>query len=401
MQDNAAPAPVMPPQGKSSRKPFLILALFLLATLLAFGLYGLLTRGEEGTDDAQVAADVSPVAARVPGQILKVVVVENQAVKAGDLLVQMDPADYAARVRQAEAELDTAKAQSLAADAQVGVVEASSRGGFFSAQAGLEGSNQNVESAHAQVAAAKAAVARSEADAHKAELDVKRARELRATGAVPQAWLDNAEAVYDATTAAREQARASLAAMQGMERVAHERVGEAKGRVEQTTPVDAQIAAAKAQAELAKARIQVAEAALELAKLQLSYTQITAPFDGTASRLTAREGQMVQPGQSLIALVPNTTYVVANFKETQITKMRVGQKVDVEVDSFPGRTLHGHVASLAGGTGAMFSLLPPDNATGNFVKVVQRVPVRIAWDDLPADLALRAGLSADVTVHVE
>jgi len=140
---------------------------------------------------------------------------------------------------------------------------------------------------------------------------------------------------------------------------------------------------------------------LALARLQLSYTKLYAQEDGQVTRLTAREGQMVQPGQPVASLVPDRTYVVANFKETQIGDMKPGQEVEIDVDAFPGKTLKGKVESLAGGTGARFSLLPPDNASGNFVKVVQRVPVRIAWVDVPADVALRPGLSADVAVRVK
>src|SRR6266545_2770931 len=161
----------------------------------------------------------------------------------------------------------------------------------------------------------------------------------------------------------------------------------------------AQYAAALANADLAHARVKSADAALELARLQVSYTVVSAAADGVVSRLGARAGQIVQPGQVLGQVVPSRTYLVANFKETQTGTIRPGQKADVEIDAYDGRKLAGHVESLSGGTGARFALLPPDNASGNFVKVVERVPVRIAWDGLPADLPLRAGLSASVTVH--
>jgi membrane fusion protein (multidrug efflux system) len=146
--------------------------------------------------------------------------------------------------------------------------------------------------------------------------------------------------------------------------------------------------------------VRSAEAALTLAKLQLGYTRITAPADGYASKLAVHEGQLVSIGQPIVELVPGQTYLVANFKETQIGSMRPGQSATIKIDAFPGHKLHGRVDSLAGGTGASFSMLPPDNATGNFVKVVQRVPVRIAWTDLPSDVVLRPGLSADVDVEV-
>src|SRR6185312_5411392 len=157
--------------------------------------------------------------------------------------------------------------------------------------------------------------------------------------------------------------------------------------------------AARANADLAHARVQSAEAQLELARLQLGYTAVKAPADGIASKLTVHEGQLVAIGSPVIELVPTQTYVLANFKETQIGKMKPGQRADVKVDAYPGQKLEATVESLSGGTGSSFSLLPADNASGNFVKVVQRVPVRISWTKQP-DVPLRAGMSVDVTVHV-
>ncbi len=162
----------------------------------------------------------------------------------------------------------------------------------------------------------------------------------------------------------------------------------------------ARYAAAVAQEKLSHARVKAAEAALGLARLQLSYTKIWAPEDGVISKLAVREGQLVAAGQPVAELVPVESYVVANFKETQVGTMRAGQPAEVQIDAFPGRTFEGKVESLSGGTGARFALIPPDNASGNFVKVVERVPVRVAWSKpLPADVRLRAGLSAYVTVN--
>jgi membrane fusion protein (multidrug efflux system) len=258
-----------------------------------------------------------------------------------------------------------------------------------------------MSSARAQVDAARAGLQRAEADARKASLDLDRDRKLHAANVVPQARLDDAQAENDAKQAALQQARANVSAAEEGLRAAESRVGEARGRFEQSAQVKPQIAAAEAQARLAHGREKSAKAALQLAQLQLSYTKISATEDGVVSRLSVHEGQLVQAGQPIAALVPVETYVVANFKETQIGRMKAGETVEVKIDAFPGRTLQGKVESLSGGTGARFSLLPPDNASGNFVKVVQRVPVRIAWVDPPADLPLRAGLSADVTVRVK
>ncbi len=333
----AAPAePAVPARRGRKRRVLLGVGAVAAFALAAFGIRAFLARGDETTDDAFVEADVVALAPRVGGTISEVLVEENAVVKRGQPLLRIDDADYRARAKQAEAELETARAQAAAADAQV--------------------------------RAARATVSRSDAETEKARLDLRRAEELKAGDAI-------ASERYDATRISSETAQAGA----GVNR--------------------AQYAAALANSELAHARVKSAEAALELARLQLSYTVVPAAADGLVSRLSARAGQIVQPGQVLGEVVPSRTYVVANFKETQTGAIRPGQKVDVEIDAYGGRRLEGRVESLSGGTGARFALLPPDNASGNFVKVVERIPVRIAWVQPPQDLPLRAGLSATVTVH--
>ncbi|HTN51987.1 MAG TPA: HlyD family secretion protein [Anaeromyxobacter sp.] len=330
--------PVNEPAAPRPRRRFVLVAGAIVAALglAGLGAHAWLTRGEETTDDAQVEADVVALAPRVAGPVVALLVVENQPVKAGQPLLRIDDADYQLKVRQAAAELATARAQAAAADAQVG--------------------------------AARASVTKAEAEAEKAAIDLRRAEELRRGDAI-------AAERFDATRLGSETARAGAGANRS------------------------QYAAALANTELAHARVEVAQAALDLARLQLSYTTLVAPADGVISRLGARQGQLVAAGQPVAQLVPNRTYLVANFKETQTGAIRPGQRVDVELDAYPGRRLEGRVESLSGGTGARFALLPPDNASGNFVKVVERVPVRVSWVDPPSDLPLRAGLSALVTVH--
>jgi membrane fusion protein (multidrug efflux system) len=388
------------PGRRSKKRPFVVLAAVLVTVLASVGAYTIATAGQEDTDDAQITSDVVPVATRVAGQIIAVRIEENQIVKKGDLLAEIDDADYTARVRQAEAELSSAQAQAKSADAQVQVVRASSRGGFASAQAAVSGSSVGVSSASAQVAAANAAVARAEADFHKTQIDLDRAKQLRAAHAIPQDRLDAAQISSDGSQAALAQARAQLAFAQDARRGAETRVSEARGRLSQSAPVEPQIAVAEANAALAHARAQSAQAALDLARLQLSYTKILAPVDGWASKLVAHAGQLSAVGQPVVSIVPTATYVVANFKETQVGHMNPGQRAVITVDAYPGRKLEGRVQSFSGGTGATFSLIPSDNATGNFVKLVQRIPVRIAWVNPPKDLDLRAGYSVDVTVHL-
>jgi membrane fusion protein, multidrug efflux system len=400
---STAPTPSAPAKVKtrSRARPFIILGIVAVIVLAGIAIYKWVTAGRESTDDAQVSADLVPIGTRVAGAIAHVRIIENQLVKRGELLVEIDPADYQARVEQAEAELITAQAQSAAAVAQVEIVEATSRGGFATAQAALSGSAAGVGSADAQLAAAKASRARAEAESRKADIDLGRAKELRAANATTQERLDAAQSAVDTARAGLAQADAQIAVAADARNAAQSRVGEARGRLSQSAPIAPQIAAARAGADLATARMHSAQASLSLARLQLGYTRVTAPIDGIASKLMVHDGQLVGTGQPLIALVPSATYVIANFKETQIGKMRLGQPADIEIDAFPGRVFSGKVESLSGGTGASFSLLPADNATGNFVKVVQRVPVRVAWTNLPGDVSVRAGLSADVTVHVD
>jgi membrane fusion protein, multidrug efflux system len=388
------------PRSPGASRPFAILGILVLAVVLGIGGYSLLTAGNENTDDAQVATDMVPIGTRVAGQVTRVAIAENQTVKKGALIAQIDDADYAAKVKQADAELASAQAQAAAADAQVEIVQATSKGGLTSARAAYSGSSVGVASAQAQIEAAKAAIVRADADVRRTDTDLKRAQELRAANAVPEERLDNAKSAHDAAQATFSQANAQLAAAEEAKRAASARVSEAEGRVAQSAPIDSQIAVARANADLARARVASATAALELAKLQLTYTRVLAPADGIASKLTVHEGQLVAIGQPVIELLPLATYVVANFKETQVGKMKPGQPATISIDAFPHREFRGTVESLSGGTGASFSLLPADNASGNFVKVVQRVPVRITWIDPPSDLVLRAGLSADVTVNV-
>jgi membrane fusion protein (multidrug efflux system) len=403
--EKAAPAPapapvaaVVPMKSKGRGRPYLILGILVALAALIYGTMTWLTRGKESTDDAQVEADAVLVSARVAGQVLAVHVADNQQVKKDDPLVEIDPADLSARVRQAEAELAATKAQAAAADAQVQIVEATSKGGLSAARAELYGSASSAQSADAQIDSAKAALAHAQAEATQADNDLARDESLLKDQAIPKAQVDSARSAAQAAHAAVAQAQAQISSAQDAKRTAQTRIAEAQGHVVQSAPVDAVLVAARAEADLAHARLDASAAALELAKLQLSYTHILAPRDGVLSRLAVRPGQLVQAGQQIVAVVPNDTYVVANFKETQVGSMRPGQRAEISVDAYPGRTFEGKVESTSPGTGARFSLLPPDNASGNFVKVVQRVPVKITWQNVPPDVKLAAGLSADVTV---
>jgi len=381
------------------RRPLLIVGGIAAVVILGVVVYLLANAGKERTDDAQIDADVVALAPRVAGQVAAVAIVESQAVKNGDLILQLDDRDHQARVAQASAEVESARAQADAVDSQVAVAEAAARGSLTQAESNLLGSTRSVASARAQLEQARATLVSREAELKLAEVNLRRARELRSGGAIAQQQLDQIQAQYDSARAGKEAAQASVAAADEQLRRAQAQVGESKGRVAVSRPVDANIAAARANAAYQHARLRSAEAALTLARLNLEWTRIVAPDDGVVSGITAHPAAFVSAGQTVAQFVPDKKYVTANFKETQVAKMHVGQRADLDVDTY-GRTLRGTVESLAGGTGARFSLLPPDNATGNFVKVAQRIPVRIALDGVPAGMTLRAGQSVNVTVHV-
>ncbi len=391
-------APV--PKKSKARRAY---ALLLGAAAIAVGVYfvhGYVTRNEVATDDAQVDADVVPISVRSGGVIAKMAVVDNQKVKAGDLIAQIEDAEYVHQVEAAKAALEEAEAQEASAKAQVEIVKSTSAGGLSSAQAMLQGTGASVRSAQAQVQSAQAALARAKADQAKADTDFDRAKKLHDAGAVSGQALESATSARDSAHAAVDLANANLAGARDQQALSEAHVAEARGHVEQSTSVAPQVAVAEAAAKLAHSHVDRAAAALKNAQLQHDYTTITAPVDGFVSKLAAHQGQMAQTGMILVMVVPAKSYVVANFKETQIERIRAGDPVDISIDAFDS-TFHGKVESVSAGTGARFSMMPPDNATGNFVKVVQRVPVKIAWDDGQDLSQLHAGLSVEVKVHLQ
>lgn len=399
--EKSAPAkPAAPPARRASARPAIAIGVFAVLAAGAWFVHRELTANEEETDDAQVEADVVPIAARTGGTILRVPILENQMAHAGDVLIEIDPAEATAHLRAAEAELATANAQAAQADAQALLTSATASATLHTARAGVSSAVDAVQSADAQIAAAQAAVDRAVVAVAAARRTSDRTTALHTQGTVTQTELDDAQTRLEDAIGSEAQARAQLANARAGRQTAGAHVGEAHGHLEQSEPVDTQVAIARAAADVAHARILSVQAALDLARLTLSYTHVTAVRDGVVSRLGVHVGQLIAPGQALAMLVPTQTYLVANFKETQVGRMHPGDTVDVSIDAFAGQSFHGTIESISSGTGARFALLPPDNASGNFVRVVQRVPVRIAWTNLPAAVALLPGLSADVTVHI-
>jgi membrane fusion protein (multidrug efflux system) len=396
----AEPAIIQPRKSKAKRA-YLVLATLAIAVIAVYYIHGYLTRNEVSTDDAQVDADVVSIAASVSGVVVHTNVRDHQRVEAGTVIAEIDPADYAARVALAQHELEGATEQAKVADAQVEIVRSTSQGGLSSAKASLEGTGASVRLAAAQVQAAQAALARTQAEAQKAEDDLARAKNLHDAGAVSGQQLEAAQVACAAAKAAVDGAVANLAATRDAQAQAQSRVAEAAGHVEQSTPVKPQVVAAEAAARVARDRVAGAQEALKVATFQLEHTKVIAPVAGYVSRLAAHEGQMLQPGSAVVMLVPLHTYVIANFKETQLARIRPGDTAEVSVDALGGKTFHGKVDSISPATGARFSMFPPDNATGNFVKVVQRVPVKILWAEGENVSQLTAGLSVEVKVELQ
>lgn len=391
---DASPAPAPRPRPRAPR----ILAGLVLFALVAGGGISALRAGHESTDDAQIEGHLINVAARVPGQVLRVLARENQVVQVGDPLVELDPGDYAARQQLASADLASARAQLAVAQAQAGLTETNVDANLTQARGGLRQASGSVESFVAAVAQARADVDAARARERLAGLELARTSRLRQAGAAAAAELDARQAAYDTARAALSQAEARLRTASANTESSQGAVGIARGRFVAADTGALQVQAARAQVALAEARVQQATASLRLAELNLSYTRVTAPQAGQVSRKSVEVGQQVSPERALLALIPLAeVWVVANFKEDQLAAMKPGQRAQVKVDGYGSRRFSAQVESLAAATGSRFSLLPGDNASGNFVKVTQRVPVRLVLIDA-GDVVLRPGMSAEVTV---
>jgi len=368
----------------------------------------------ETTDDAQVDGHITPMASKVYGRVAQVLVEDNQPVKAGQVLVRIDPRDYQAALDQAKASLMLAESEARSAGVDVPRTRENVASGNSSADAQLLGAQADLAKAQstyeqaqtADLAWAQDNVDKSRANAELAKADLARYLPLMEKGEISKQQYDAAKANADANASALKADQEKLAQAHRNVDVTKAQLDAAKARVEQARAGVASALAdvkqvgmktADAQAKLAK--VEQARALLEAAQLNLSYTEITAPIDGVATHKQVETGQIVQAGQGLLVVVPlQDVWVTANFKETQLKNMKAGQKVEVTVDTY-GKTFSGHVDSIAGATGAVLSLLPPENATGNYVKVVQRIPVKIVLDPIPAEKAiLRPGMNVDATV---
>jgi membrane fusion protein (multidrug efflux system) len=366
-----------------------------LAVLLALGVrYLIWSSQHETTDDAYLAGHVHPISARVTDTVQQVPIDDNQHVVEGQTLVILDPSDYQVRLDRAQAALDAAGRQADTAAAAIRSTAQSATAQTTQAQGSIGDAKASIQASKAAVTAAEAGVPRAEAQLNETsamlqreETDLRRYEDLYAKQQVSKQTLDHQRASYQVAaagqTAAQEQVRQAqaqlLAAQQGVVR-AESQLTSSEGGLQSAQATRLETTVREGQFATAQADVAQARAALEEAELQLSYTIIKAPVSGRIGKKSVEAGQRVQIGQPLMAIIEDRLWVVANFKETQLEKMRAGQHAEVKIDTFPGHKFHGHVDSLAPGSGNEFALLPPDNATGNFTKIVQRIPVKIVLD---------------------
>ncbi len=385
-------------------KPIVIL-LVVVAVLLV-GWFWWESRHWEDTDDAEIDGHIYPINARVSGQVIKVNYDDGQVVRKGDVLVQIDPTDYQVALERAKADYLDSQAQAQAAQYGVPVQSVGSVSSIRSASADMDSAQAGVAAARKQVDAAQQQVVEAKANAVKLNKDVERYQQLLGRREISQQQFDAAVAAATAENATVSAREAELLAAQSQVKVAESRIEQANAELKNAHASPNTVAATKARAESADAQALRYKAALDQAQLNLGYTTIVAPVDGVVGKRSAQAGDNVAIGQDLMAIVPlNDVWVTANFKETQLTYMKPGQPVKVKVDTYGGRKWNGHVTSIGGATGAKYSLLPPENATGNYVKVVQRIPVRIDFDgndrpDFNRDGLLRPGMSVEPDVKV-
>jgi membrane fusion protein, multidrug efflux system len=402
------------PRKSPSGRKWIFLLVPIAALVIGYYVYQNYFAGRETTDDAQIDGHINPIAAKVSGLVTAIYVEDNQHVEQGTLLVRIDSRDYQVALDRARADLAAAESAARAAHQQVPITSTATSSQISSASAAVEQATgagtaalKEVDTARARLGSAEARARETQANYTKAVQDLERMKQLIAKDEISRQQYDAAVAAADAARAARDSAQASIEeasraveAAQARVTQAEARIKEARAGLEATSSAPQQLAVTRSNAQSATARVQQMVTAVQQAELNLSYTEVRAPISGLVSQRKVEVGQYVQPGQPLLAIVPlKQLWVTANFKENQLKEMQPGQRAVVTVDAYGGREYRGYVDSIAAATGAKFSLLPPENATGNYVKVVQRVPVKIMIDsgDDPRH-PLRPGMSVVATV---
>jgi membrane fusion protein (multidrug efflux system) len=389
------------PRRSVLRNPRVKLALIIAGVVVLVGGFLLWSyfSSYENTDDAQIDGHIISISARIPGHVAKLNVNDNQYVEAGTVLVEIDPADYRVALNRAEATHADAVAAATAASVNVPITSVSTSSQLQTAEANVQNARATIQWAKQQYEAAKAQQVEAEANNAKAQADLVRYKQLVDKQEISAQQYDQAVAAAKASAAAVEAARAAAVAAQQQIAQAQAKLAQAEADVRSAKTFPEQMTATRSKAQSAEAIAAQRKAELEQAKLNLQYTQVVAPVSGVVSNRTVEVGQNVQPGQEMMKIIPlNDLWVTANFKETQLKNMKVGQKATIYVDA-TGKDYKGHVDSLAGASGARFSLLPPENATGNYVKVVQRIPVKIVFEPgQDVEHRLRPGMSVEPKV---
>jgi membrane fusion protein (multidrug efflux system) len=394
--------------GLFERKPWLSIVLKVVVVLALIGaaLYWWESRKFEDTDDAQVDGYIYPISARVTGHVTKVNVDEGQFVKAGTVLVEIDDRDYQVAVERAKADYLDAVASSEAAQFNVPISRVGSSSQILSAKSDVLNAEAGISGATKQVEEAAARLVQAQANARTANADLVRYGTLVGKKEISQQQYDQAVAAATSANATVTAAEASVRSAQEVVKQTRARLGQSQASLANAQITPKQVSVTQARARAGDAQAARAKASLDQAELNLSYTKIVAPVDGVVGNRNSQVGQNVQVGQEMLSIVPlKDIWVTANFKETQLEYMRPGQSVEIRVDALGGQKFQGRVTSIGGATGARFSLLPPENATGNYVKVVQRLPVRIDFEgrgkaDFNQDGRLRPGLSVAPNVRV-
>jgi membrane fusion protein (multidrug efflux system) len=398
-----AQTPAETEPSRPSRRRGILLAAVAVLVLVALGFWWRSTFSED-TDDAQINGHLIQVSARIAGHVKSVYVKENEEVDKGTVIAELDPSDYQVAVERAQAALASAEAAAAAANVHVPITTVNTGSNLASANADVAAAQAGLAQAQQQADATRARVAQAQANYTKAQSDLARYRPLVEKDVISKLQYDSAVAAADAGKAALADAQATQRAADYAVRAAREHLAQAQASLKYAQTAPKQIAAETARAKQAEAQVKEAQAALDQARLNLSYTKIVAPVTGIITRKSVEVDENVSAGQNLLTLVSlEDLWVTANFKETQLKDVRTGQSVDIRVDA-TGKTYKGRVTQIGGATGSMLSLFPPENATGNYVKVVQRVPVRIDFTDLVKEDSrhiLRPGFSVEPKVWVK
>ena len=391
-----------PSKAKAASKRPIILGVIALGVATAGISYYLHSRHYEETDDAQVDADITAISPRITGTVIRVNFADNQKIAAGDVIAEIDPADYEVAVAQAKANLAQMEALLRVEMPTVSMTETTNATSLATSSSDVGTSQADIAQAQAQQRQADANLTQSQANDKLATTELERTKKLVASGTISSAELDTRVAQADVTRAATLAAQQAQAAAREHVNQTRAKLGASTSRVSEVkNNGPRQLEAQKASVDVRQANVDLAQAQLHQAELNLGYTKIIAPVAGVIGKKSVNVGDRVQPGQQLMALThTNGVWVTANFRETQLRTIRAGQPVEIHVDALDA-VLQGHVETIAGATGARYSLLPPENATGNYVKVVQRVPVRIAFEpNQPGVDQLRPGLSVVPEIKV-